>query len=239
MRFLGPIDVDGVVLRDKCLAVLAFLAVRRSASGDAVEDACWSEPSSGPARKRLKDIVSECRAALGTDHIPRASGGIYSVGPNVSTDLDLFNQAVERAGHKAGSERARSLREALGLVRGRVFAYPARSTASFGWIDLENLVSHWELRIEDTAEECALLLADADQGRDAVEVLLRALEVLPLNVRLTEALMSVHAAAGDHDMVDLVFRAHRDGLARVHGCEPEESTVDLRAELLAGQRRRR
>jgi DNA-binding SARP family transcriptional activator len=238
VRLLGPIEVDGVRLREKAVAVLAYLAVHRTASGDTLEDACWTSPSNGRSRKRLKDVVSECRSTVGIEHLPHAIAGTYTVGPNVTTDLDLFERALERAVLDTGLERAGHLQNALDLIRGRIFAFPSRSTPSFGWVDLENLVSHWELRIEDVARECALLLSDAGQVRDSVVVLLRALEVLPLNVGLTEALMTVHAAAGEHHAVEAVFRAHAEGLARIHDCEPEGTTVDLRAELLAPTRRR-
>lgn len=238
VRLLGPIEVGGVRLREKAVAVLAFLAVHRTASGDTLEDACWTSPSNGRSRKRLKDVVSECRSTVGIEHLPHADAGIYAVGPKVVTDLYLFDRALERADLEAGLERARHLQAALDLIRGRIFAFPSRSTPSFGWIDLENLVSHWELRIEDVARDCALLLSDAGRTRDSVMVLLRVLEVLPLNVGLTEALMTVHATAGERHAVDAVFRAHAQGLARIHGCEPDDTTVDLRADLLAAARRR-
>jgi hypothetical protein len=44
--------------------------------------------------------------------------------------------------------------------------------------------------------------------------------------------MAIHGEVGDLERVERVFQAHCDGLARVHACEPERSTAELRAQLL-------
>jgi len=233
VRLLGTIGVDGVLLRDKALAVLAYLAVHGKATADEIDIACWIRPSGGPGTKRVKDIISECRGIIGTQHLPPSQRGIYAVGPDLITDLDLFTARVDAADRQPGRVRAEGLERALNLVSGRIFRYPTRGANSYTWIDLEHLMANWEARIEAIALDCATNYADSGSTDKAIAVLLRMLEVLPLNVALTEALMRSHARDGDRSRVEAVYRAHLDGLERVHGSAPEPSTVQLRSELTA------
>jgi DNA-binding SARP family transcriptional activator len=239
VRLLGTIGVEGLTLRGKALAVLAYLAIHRQATAEVLDDSCWGEPSASRGHKRVKEVMWECRSVIGLAHLPPARAGIYTVGPDVSTDLDLFDAHVVNADALDGVERAEALRAALELVHGPIFRYPSRSAASFAWIDLENLANHWELRVEQAAIECAELFVSGRAFRDGVVVLLRLLEALPLNVALTECLMRAHAAAGELQLVESVYDAHVDGLSRVLDAAPETSTSDLREELLSGHRSRR
>lgn len=239
VRLLGTICVEDLMLRGKALAVFAYLAVHRQATAEVLDDRCWGEASASRGHKRVKEVMWECRSVIGLAHLPPAQSGTYAVGPNVSTDLDLFEAHLLRADGLDGLERAEALRAALDLVQGPIFRYPTRSAASFAWIDLENLANHWELRLEQAAIECAELFASSSAVRDAVVVLLKMLEVLPLNVALTECLMRAHAAAGEVHVVKSVFDAHVEGLSRMLDAAPEASTTALRDELLSGQRSRR
>src|SRR5690606_566055 len=123
----------------------AFTGLHRSVSIEALEDACWADPSPG-LRKRLKDVMSECRSGIGSHNLPVSTDGHYTVGPSVVTDLELFDRRVERAADEPPAEQAAAYRSALDLVTGKILTYPSRAGSSFGWIDTENLRSQWELR---------------------------------------------------------------------------------------------
>ena len=59
VRLLGDIQIDGgKPLRPKPTAVVAYIALHGSVTVEALEDACWADPSSGSLRKRLKDVMS-------------------------------------------------------------------------------------------------------------------------------------------------------------------------------------
>lgn len=231
VRLLGEVRVEGVSLRGQSLALVAFLATHPGATADELAEACWPGDNTDRSYKRLKDLVSATRAALGPHYFPVAAGGRYTL-QHVVTDLDDFDLRVSAAPCGEDRQRADALRSALSLVEGRVFKYPARNQAAFAWLELEHWVDCWEARIEAVTVQCAQAYADAGLHAEGVAILLLGFETLPLNVALTECLMSIHGDAGDLERVERIFRAHCDGLARVHACEPERSTAELRAKLL-------
>jgi len=235
VRLLGEIRVEGgLPLRSKATAVIAYIALHRSVPVAMLQDACWADPLNGAPRKRLKDVLSECRAAIGSQHLPASSDGCYTTGPSVMTDTELFDRRVAHGEALPPLERALSYRSALELVTGKVFTYPGRAAPSFGWIDTENLLSQWEIRIEAVALQCADDFLANHAPERAVEVAHHALHALPLNTALTETLMRAHADAGDTRAIETVYRAHVDALARIHDTHPEESTRRLREDLRIG-----
>jgi DNA-binding SARP family transcriptional activator len=231
VRLLGEVRVDGVSLRGQSLALVSFLATHPGATADELGEACWPSDGTDRTYKRLKDLVSTTRSALGSRHFPLARSGKYAL-EHVVTDLEDFEHRVSAAPEGQGRERAGALRSALSLAEGRVFRYPARNRDAFAWVELEHWVDHWEARIEAITVECAEAYTAAGLHTEAVAMLLSGLETLPLNVALTECLMAIHGEVGDLERVERVFQAHCDGLARVHACEPERSTAELRAQLL-------
>lgn len=231
LRLLGEVRVEGVPLRGQSLALVAFLATHPGATSDELSEACWPGDNTERSYKRLKDLVSATRSALGPHHFPVARGGRYTL-QHVITDLEDFDLRVSTAAEGEDRQRADALRSALSLVEGRVFEYPTRNRDAFAWLELEHWVDHWEARIEAITVQCAEAYAAAGLHTDGVAALLSGLKTLPLNVALTECLMVIHGDAGDLERVERVFRAHCDGLARVHACEPERSTAELRAHLL-------
>ena len=116
-------------------------------------------------------------------------------------------------------------------MTGKVFTYPSRAGSSFSWIDIENLLSQWELKVERVAHQCAEAFLTIGAPDEAAEAALHALNALPLNVLLTETLMRARAAANDIGAVATVYRAHVDGLARIHRADPEDSTRNLYRQL--------
>jgi len=54
---------------------------------------------------------------------------------------------------------------------------------------------------------------------------------MSLNTAITEALMRAHAAAGNTQAVETVYRAHAEGLDRILNADPEDSTSGLYRDL--------
>jgi DNA-binding SARP family transcriptional activator len=234
VRLLGDIQIDGgKPLRPKPTAVVAYIALHGSVTVEALEDACWADPSSGSLRKRLKDVMSECRAGIGSQHLPASAGGRYCVGPRVMTDTQLFDLRVGRAEGQPPDQAADTYRSALGLIRGKVFTYPSRAGSSYSWIDLENLVSQWEVRIATVTHRCVAHLLEAGRSDEAASVAREVLQALPLDTSLTEDLMTAHAASGDLGAVETVYRAHCELLQLLHHADPEPSTDLVRRRLLS------
>jgi DNA-binding SARP family transcriptional activator len=211
--------------------VLAFIALHGTVTAERIENAVWAAPSSSSRRKRLANTVSEIRAAIGRQHLPAAADGRYTTGPAVTTDAHLFDHLVRRAAGESPDSACVTLRAALDVVTGPVFTYREVDRASFTWVDLENLVSTWELRIAAVAERCADLYIEMGQPSDAVEVANRALTLIPTHTGITEALMRAHAANGDRLAVQRVFQAHASALEKLDLDDVAESTSELYEQL--------
>ncbi|WCO66304.1 LysM peptidoglycan-binding domain-containing protein [Iamia majanohamensis] len=214
VRLLGDITIEGgrKGIAPKPTAVIAYIAIHRSVSSEQLQDACWSEPGLADHRRRLRDLMSQCRAGVGTNHLPTSHDGRYSAGPGLVTDTELFERRVARAAGLPPAEAADAYRDALGLVTGKVFSYPSRARASFAWIDVENLVNRWEVRIAGVAQQCAETYIDLGEPETAAEVLNSITAALPLHSGLAEALMRAHAAAGNLQAVRSAYAAYIKGL---------------------------
>ncbi|QYG94398.1 LysM peptidoglycan-binding domain-containing protein [Iamia sp. SCSIO 61187] len=214
VRLLGDITIEGgrKGIAPKPTAVIAYIAIHRSVSSEQLQDACWSEPGLTDHRRRLRDLMSQCRAAVGTNHLPTSHDGRYSAGPRLVTDTELFERRIARAAGLSPAEAAGAYRDALGLVTGKVFSYPSRARASFAWIDVENLVNRWEVRIAGVAQQCAETYIDLGEPETAAEVLHSIASALPLHSGLVEALMRAHAAAGNLQAVRSAYAAYIKGL---------------------------
>jgi DNA-binding SARP family transcriptional activator len=232
VRVLGEISVDREFgLAAKQTAVLAFMALHGTVTAERVENAVWAAPSTSSRRKRLANTVSEIRAAIGREHLPAAADGRYTTGPAVMTDAHLFDRLVRQAAGEPAELACDTLRAALEVVSGPVFTYRDVDRASYTWVDLENLVSTWELRIAAVAERCADLYIDCGRPSDAAEVATRALTLIPTHTGITEALMRAHAANGDRLAIQRVFQAHASALEQLDLDDVAESTSELYASL--------
>ena len=237
VRVLGDISVDGgEPLAAKQTAVVAYIALHGTVSADKLEDAVWASPTTANRRKRLANTISECRAALGRHHFPPASDGRYRAGPGIVTDLELFDRRVRRAADQPPAEAVDTLLAALDLVTGPLFTYRAADRASFAWVEVENWVSTWELKVAAVAQRCADLLLDVGRAEEAGDVALRILGIMPTHAGLTENLMRVHAANGDRLAVRRVYEEHVGALLALDLDEAADSTSELVDRLLEAGR---
>lgn len=233
VRLLGEIRVDGGKdLKPKATAVVAYLAVHRSVTTDRLEEACWFGSDGVSHRKRLRDTMTECRDALGSQHLPANRAGAYVSGPRVLTDLDLFNWHVDQASKLDPQDSAKQFRIALDLVSGMPFTYSNASRASFGWVDFEHHATTWEYRVVQVAQAFTELCIDLGQPEAAIALLRRLVQVIPLNSNLVEALMRAHISADDCGGAGRVYDEHAKSLEQAGLGDPDERLERVRLALL-------
>ncbi len=233
VRFLGEIAVEGGrhPLTAKQTALVAYVALHRSVSADRAVDALWLGPSAVSPRKRLANLMTKCRAALGDRHLPVIQDNHYRIGPAVATDVDLFERRVAAAAKMAPPQAAETLRGALDLVRGPLFEYPDPESDSYSWVALGNWISHWELRVTNAARHAAELYLGLGESGEAIEISERTHRVVPTDAGLTETLMRSHAAAGNRHAVHRVFQEHLTALEQLDLDSVAESTAKLYQQL--------
>lgn len=235
VRVLGDIEVVGGrrPLSPLQTAAVAYIALHSPVTASRVEDAVWTSPTAN-RHKRLANTVSEARAALGPQHFPVATDGRYSVGPAVTTDLNLFERRVAYAASQPGPDAIETLGGALELVRGPLFSYRSAERASFVWVDLENWAVTAELAVVDAALRLGELCLGSGDAAGAVHAATTGLTVSPAHTGLTELLMRAHAAAGDRHAAGLVFENHVNALQALELDHVDDSILNLRAALLGG-----
>ncbi|MDP9442912.1 MAG: hypothetical protein M3P83_00600, partial [Actinomycetota bacterium] len=228
VRFLGEIAVVGGnrKLKPKQTAVLAYIALHAPVASERVEDAVWVAPTAS-RRKRLANTVSESRNALGAAHLPLATDGKYRVGPKVMTDVELFDRRLAYAADQDDDGAIRTLRGALELVGGTVFTYRNAERGSYVWVDVENWISSWELKVTETAEELAQRYLDSGDADGAVWAARRGLRASPTHSRLTKLLMQGYFAEGDIRAAERVFESHQAALERLELDDVDGELVDF------------
>lgn len=232
VRLLGDITVDGgKPLKPKATAVAAYLALHRIVTTERLEEACWFGSDGSSHRKRLRDVMTEIRDALGSHHFPANRTGTYVAGPRVRTDLDLFEWHVQRAADLEPAEAISHYRAALDLVTGKPFSYPNAARASYGWVDFEHHSTTWEYRVASIAQACAELYFDAGCPGEAITMLRRLAQAIPLNSFVVEALMRAHIASDDRAGADRVYQEHATALQQAKLGDPEDSIEQLRLDL--------
>jgi hypothetical protein len=73
---------------------------------------------------------------------PDSHDGAYTIGPDVATDVDLFERRVAAVGKMPPERSVEILRGALELGRGPVVSRPSGASHSYAWIDAE-ICGHW------------------------------------------------------------------------------------------------
>lgn len=200
-------------------------------TAERLEDAIWPSVTARTRRKRLANMLSECRAALGRDHLPPSTRSRYTLGPGVVTDVELFDHLIEQAAGEEPAAAADTLRTALDLVSGAVFAYRRADRASYTWVDIENWQSMWDQRVSRTAQRCAAAYLTTARAGDAVTVAQRMHQLMPCDSALTECLLRACAAVGDATAVEAAYQAHVTAVERLQVGDVDRSVTDLRDEL--------
>jgi nucleoid-associated protein YgaU/DNA-binding SARP family transcriptional activator len=233
VRLLGDIRVEGGAkkLHPKPTAVLAYLALNRSVTSERLEEACWFGSNGTSHRKRLRETMSICRDAIGSQHLPPNERGTYVIGDAVRTDVELFDWHVAQAVHQDSADAVESYRSALDLVTGRPFSYGNQARASYGWVDFEHHATTWELRIAGVAKAFTEICIDLGQPGTAVDDLRRLLQAAPLNGGVVAALMRAHIECGDRSAAEHVFQEHASALEQADLGEPDDQVEQLHLDL--------
>jgi YVTN family beta-propeller protein len=239
MRFgvLGPVEavLDDAPLglggpRPRTLLAILLLNANTVVSRDRLIDGLWGESPPPSAGHTLDDYLSRLRKALGPGRLTRQPPGYVLHVEAAELDLDRFAQLVElgRAELARGdaSRAATSLREALGIWRGRALGgvlfepFVARAVAELE----EQRLGAIESRIE----------ADLATGKDAelVAELERLVREHPLRERLTGHLMLALYRAGRQSDALEAYRIARARLADELGLEPSPQLGDLERRIL-------
>lgn len=236
VRLLGEIDVVGGTrkLKPKQLAVFAYIVLHAPVTTERVEDAVWPS-ATGSRRKRLSNTVSDVRTAVGATHLPLQTDGRYTIGPGVATDLQEFERLTHLAAQAPSIEATELLRAALELVRGPVFTYRSADRTSFVWIDLENWLTTWELKVANAALRLSELALDADDAETAIWSAEQGLRSIPIHSALTEALMRGYWRRGDRSSAERVYLSHVAALEDLEIDDVAETTIDLRDQIRANQ----
>jgi DNA-binding SARP family transcriptional activator/class 3 adenylate cyclase len=232
-RLLGPTEVDGDGAplslggqKQKTVIAVLLLHAGQAVSVDRLIEALWANDPPRTAVTSLQNFVSQLRRSLGTDTlVRRAPGYMLRVEPD-QLDMNRFTRLVGEARSAAPSERARILREALGLWRGSPladFTYEAFAQHDIrrledlrlSALELEN---ETELELGNHAEVVAELESLVSQN--------------PLRERLRELqMLALYRSGRQAEALD-VYQAIRGLLLEELGLEPGPQLQELQKAII-------
>ena len=224
VSLLGPprVERDGVRVgfdTRKALALLAHLALTdHPRPRDALADLLWPDSDADHARGALRRTLSTLRGAIGADLVEATRDQVRLVkGPGLSVDVDEFLQRRE-AGDLEGAVRT---------FRGRPLeGFTVRDAPDFEDL-LEAEAERLRRLLASTLAELAARREDAGDTSGAVEAVRRWLALDPLHEPAHQALMRLHAAAGDRAAALVQYRDCVRVLSRELGVSPLDETTEL------------
>src|SRR5262249_55727291 len=83
------------------------------------------------------------------------------------------------------------------------------------WVDVDNWISTWELRVTDAAEDLAQRCLDLGDPEGAVWACRRGLKACPTHGPLNRMLVQAHRAGGDDVAARRVIQSHRSAMERL------------------------
>ena len=227
----GVADVPGARLR----GLLIALALRpgRVVPRASLIDWIWGEQPPADATNALQRLVSRLRKVLPSGVVEGQTDGYRLMVEPDAVDAVRFERLViaGQASSEDVSQRARLLREALGLWRGAAMQdVGLQDSAAF-----DAAVARLEgLRLTATEERFD---AEVTLGRGA-EVVTELADLVaehPVRERLVAALMRALAAAGRDSEALMVYQRTREALADALGVDPSPELSALHVALLRGE----
>jgi DNA-binding SARP family transcriptional activator len=200
VALLGPIEVRGAAqgfVRSAARELVAYLACHRAgACTETWGGALW--PSRAVSGSTLHSTASAARRALGrsaqgAEHLPR-TGRRLRLADSVGTDVEQLAQAA------AAAEPTR-WKDALGLVRGPLFA----GLRLADWAVLDGTQAEIEALVVRTALRGAGHFLECGRPEDAIFMLRRALRVSPYDEHLYRGLLRAEAMAGNPRRLQIVM----------------------------------
>ncbi|WP_412543889.1 BTAD domain-containing putative transcriptional regulator [Longispora sp. K20-0274] len=235
VRLLGPVDVvDGdevvPVRGPRRRAVLATLALGRGTvvSTDRLVEAVWGAGAPPGAPVTLQSHVSYLRTVLGDRAaiVSRAPGYLLDLGDD-GTDVAVAERLIGRDARSGDpASRARHLRAALALWRGR----PLLDAARTSWMDEQSLrLDDLRLRARRALVEAALDLGEHAQVLPELELLARE---YPFDERVhCQLMLALYRTGRQADALGVGQRI-RAALADELGIEAGQALRDLQVAIL-------
>ncbi|MGB4778934.1 BTAD domain-containing putative transcriptional regulator [Microbacterium sp.] len=234
IRVLGPIEVQGAVVRPREALVLGALVVRRGNGISMEELASLVWPTAQPATwyHQLHSAVSRLRAVL-PDGAVHTDGATYRLHLAPGTiDADLLDDAAARVlRHVASGEPGRAVSlgaEAASLWHGD----PIPALA--GWSERDAFASRIGERLLVIQEETLLARAGSAPATVAVTDLETAVDRDPYNERMWVALVHRHLADRRTDRALGTLRRASGVFQRDLGLDLPGALVELQTAVLRG-----
>ena len=106
---------------------------------------------------------------------------------------------------------------------------------SYVWVDVDNWISTWELRVTDTAEDLAQRYLELGDPDNAVWAARRGLNTCQTHARLTQLLAQAHLAGGDRMAAERVLQSHRAALEKLELDDDDDDLGDIYDEVFHQQ----
>lgn len=198
---------DHIKLTPQQLSALALIATRREIPAHDFKRAIWGDEDDVSA-ERVRDMLSVLRKKVGgLSVIPKREDGLVCAGPDLGSDVLVFDALATRA-RTTPDELIERLHEMLDLVTGRLFNYSSVDQTWWRWSEIAFGMTDWTAKTTTAAETLArnyLERADPAAARDIAE---RGLIADPLNAALTEVLMEAYANLGALEAAQRVYESH-------------------------------
>ncbi|WP_063061592.1 BTAD domain-containing putative transcriptional regulator [Nocardia sienata] len=225
----GSIEVPGVRLR--ALLIALALETGRPVPRTTLVDWIWGEQPPADAANALQALVSRLRRLLPGGSLEGQAGGYRLTVRPGAVDAVRFEQLLDEARGGDDAQRARLLREALGLWRGA----PMQDVEVRDNEAVDAVLTRLEgLRLaatEDLYESETRLGRAAEQVSELTELVAR----YPVRERLVAALMRALGAAGRGSEALVVYQDAREALADTLGVDPSPELSELHVALLRGE----
>lgn len=237
IRLLGSpeVTVDGKTIdvdTRKAIAMLAYLAVERSADRDVLAGLFWADSTPDRARATLRRTLSALRHGVGTEAIT-ADRNKVELTPGLRCDVDEFTHAIEETAHhghepRDACERCVSpLSTAASLYRGDFLG----SWAIRGAPDFEEwartVTESLRLRAGEVFNRLAMAFATAGDYTAAIDSASRWIKLDDLHEPAHRLLMLLNAWVGDRPGAIEAYRSCVAILDRELGVAPLEETTEL------------
>ncbi len=233
VRLFGQPRADGYPeIRGMTLRLLCYLACQHSpVSISRIRNTVWA--GAARDRKTISNKLSELRAALGTTAsgeplVSLATPEGITLHDSVRTDLDRFDDLLDRSHDVSSNQAIDLLQEALDLVAGQPF-----DDDGYHWADIDHRLNE---RIVEAAIHLHELATEEDDLFTARQALTAGLRGVPLHEGLYRLLMQLEYRTNGPSAVHDVFRelnARLDAL----DCQPAPETQTTYQQLTSGNQR--
>ena len=220
-RILGPLEVfdDGAPVplggrNQRAVLTLLLLRANEAVSAERLVDQLWGENPPRTATTSLQNTVSQLRKLLGPGMLHTRPAGYVLELDSEQLDLGRFERLCREARNAEPPERARLLREALGLWRGAALA--DSELEDFAQDEIRHLEAQRLGVLEDRISADLEVGADADLVAELEDLVRRN----PLRERLRAQLMLALYRSGRQTDALTAYHDARRMLVDEQGVDP-------------------